>query len=67
MQKSGWNLGFYSAVFFFFYDIFNWLQYPQAVGTLISSLIGTALSLYVLFQVRDRFMAHRAAAAHAKK
>ena len=32
-QRAGWNLLFYGSLFYLGYDIFNWLQYPSAVGS----------------------------------
>lgn len=56
MQKSGWNLTFYSTLFFAGYDVFNWLQYPSVgLFSLIWNLLGVAVSLYVLFQIRSYF------------
>ena len=55
MLKSGWNLSFYSALFFLGYDIFFWLQSPGAVFNLIGNLIGAAIGFYFLFQIREKF------------
>jgi hypothetical protein len=55
LHKSGWNLLFYSSLFFVAYDVFSWLQYPRAVGSLIFNLIGAVVGLYFLFQVRSYF------------
>lgn len=57
MQKSGWDLIFYSALFFMVYNVIAWLQYPNA-GSFFGLLWNIAwgvLGLYIIFQVRSRF------------
>jgi hypothetical protein len=58
MEKSGWDLIFYSTLFFFVYDIFWWLQSFGATSffSLLWNIIGTGVSLYVIFQVRTYFL-----------
>lgn len=58
-EKQGWDLTFYAALFFLVYDLFNWLQYPRAVGSLIGNLIGALIGFYILFQVRSKFISHK--------
>lgn len=58
-EKRGWDLTFYAALFFLVYDIFNWIQYPSAVFSLLGNLIGALLGFYILFQVRSKFMGNK--------
>lgn len=58
MQKSGWNLIFYSNIFFAVYDVFNAL-YRLNIGSifgLIWNLAGTVVALYFIFQIRSYFL-----------
>lgn len=67
-QASGWNLVFYSTLFFFAYDVVNWLRAPVAgLFSLVLNVIGTVIGLYFLFQVRSYFKGAKAAAAPVKK
>lgn len=59
MQKAGWNLIFYSTLFFFAYDVFNALTNFGAgsVMSLIWNALTTVVSLYFIFQIRSKFTA----------
>lgn len=55
-QASGWNLVYYSTLFFFVYDVINWLRYPlTGIFGFILNLAGLVIALYFLFQVRSYF------------
>lgn len=57
MEKSGWDLIFYSALFFLVYDVVSWLQWPR-IGTLFGllwQLAWAVVGLYFIFQVRSHF------------
>ena len=62
-QPMGWNLCYYSTLFFFAYDVVNWIRYPAGIFNLLLNLIGTLAGLYVLFQVRSYFKGGSKAAA----
>ncbi len=64
MEKSGWNLIFYSTLFFFAYDVFNALRDfgAGAIFTLIWNVLVTTVSLYFIFQMRSYFMGKKPAA-----
>ncbi len=57
MDKSGWDLLFYSILAFFVYDVFRDLRYANysTFMAIIWTIAGTVLSLYVIFQVRQYF------------
>jgi hypothetical protein len=59
MEKSGWNLIFYSSLFFMVYNVFNTLRYADlGFGALFSLVWNLAISfvgLYFIFQIRSYF------------
>jgi hypothetical protein len=57
MEKTGWNLLFYSAAFFFVYDVFNWLRYPSfsSVFGLVWNVLWAVVGFYFIFQIRSYF------------
>lgn len=57
LEKTGWNLIFYSALFFFVYNIFYWFQLPSfgAVFSLIWSIFWSVVWFYFIFQIRGQF------------
>lgn len=66
-EKSGWNLVYYSILFFFVYDVVNWLRYPvSGLFGFVLNLVGTAAGLYVLFQVRDYFTGKKSVSTATK-
>lgn len=69
MEKGGWNLIFYSTLFFFAYDILNTIRYISAgsILTLIWHVITTTISLYFIFQVRKYFLGKKVADAPVAK
>lgn len=54
-SKAGWDLLFIGLLFLVAYDVFYWLQYPRAVFSFIWSLLWAGVSMYILFQIRDKF------------
>ncbi len=52
---AGWNLMFMGALLNAVYGVFSALNNRGGAGSLISSLIGTIIGLYFLFQVKDQF------------
>lgn len=67
MEKSGWDLIFYSNLFFIAYNLFNWLRYINfgSIFGLIWDLLWAAAGLYFVFQVRSQFTGKTASAAKA--
>jgi hypothetical protein len=54
-RKSGWNLLFYSALLSVVTAVLYLIMDGYGIGNAISSLIGCAVALYFLFQVRSHF------------
>jgi hypothetical protein len=54
-KKSGWNLLFYASLVNVIYAIVIFFTDYGGVGTLFGSLIGTAIGLYILFQIRSAY------------
>ncbi len=52
---KGWNLAFYGSLFSIVWSVFNWLQSPIHIGSLLGAVIGAYVSFYILFQVRDYY------------
>lgn len=52
---KGWNFAFYGSLFSVVWSVFNWLQYPTNIGSLIGAALGAYISFYILFQVRDYY------------
>lgn len=69
MEKAGWDLIFYSSLFFLAYDVFNWLRYMSFGSTfgLIWNLLWTVVGLYFIFQVRSQFTGKATVATADKK
>ncbi len=61
MEKAGWNLIFYSTLFFFVYDILKVLTNFGAgsVFGLVWSAFVTVVSLYFTFQIRSKFVSKK--------
>lgn len=69
-KKGGWNILFWAALVNVVYDvIYNLFGYGYAnIGQLIFSLLGAAIGLYLLFQIRPMYtgaMGHSVAAKPA--
>lgn len=55
-KKSGWNLIFYALLLNLAYGLAaSFITGYGSFGSFLSSLIGTAISLYFLFQIRERY------------
>ena len=52
---AGWNFMFMGALLNAVYGVFSALNDRGGAGSLISSLLGTIIGLYFLFQVKDQF------------
>ena len=58
-KKSGWNWLFLGSLINLVYgvvSVFVASGYGGGVGRLISALIGSAISFYLLYQIRDQYM-----------
>lgn len=54
-KKAGWNLLFYNALLAALIGIVYLFTPGYGFGSLFGSFLGTAIGLYLLFQVRDHF------------
>ena len=54
-KKSGWNLMFYALLLNVVYGVVIAFSSYGGVGSLISTLIGSAVGLYLLFQIRSSY------------
>ncbi len=57
-KKRGWDLLFYSALFSLVYGVFN-AFYDKSFMSLVSSLIGSVIGFYFLFQIRSYYTAKK--------
>jgi hypothetical protein len=65
-KKSGWNLLFYSALVNVVYDVLYYVFAYNNIGSLLMALIGAAIGMYLLFQVRSYFAGGAAHSAAVK-
>lgn len=56
-KKTGWNLMFYSALANVAYGVIALFYDGAGFSSFIGALVGTAISLYLLFQVRSHYKA----------
>jgi hypothetical protein len=54
-RKSGWNLLFYSALLSVVMGVLYLFTNDYGMGSFLGSLLGSAIGLYFLFQIRSRF------------
>lgn len=54
-KKSGWNLMFYALLVNVVYGVVILFTSYGGVGSLIGTLIGSAIGLYLLFQIRSSY------------
>ena len=64
-KKSGWNLMFYALLINIVYGVIITFTSYGGAGNLIGTLIGSAIGLYLLFQIRSSYL--KAPAAPAPK
>jgi hypothetical protein len=55
-RKSGWDLLFYAALVNVIYGIVMAFTSYGGIGSLIGAIIGSAIILYVLFQIRENYL-----------
>jgi len=55
-KKSGWDLMFYAALLNVAYGIVVLFTSYGSIGTFVGSLIGSAIGLYLLFQIRTSYL-----------
>lgn len=65
-KKSGWNLMFYALIVNVLYGIVMVFSAYGGIGSLFGSLIGTAIGLYLLFQIRSSYSTGKVAPKAAK-
>ncbi len=67
-KKSGWDLMFYALLVNVVYGVVILFTAYGGLGSLIWTLIGSAIGLYLLFQIRGNYSASKSRAkARAKK
>lgn len=59
--KKGWDLLFLATIINLVYGVVQIFMTGRGIGSFIGSLLGTAIGLYLLFQIRDRYAAKKAA------
>ncbi|MEX0881714.1 MAG: hypothetical protein WEC17_00600 [Candidatus Saccharimonadales bacterium] len=62
-SKRGWNLMFYALLVNLVYGILVIFTDYGGVGSFIGYLIGTIIGLWLLFQIRSKYLGHRSAPA----
>lgn len=55
--KKGWDLLFLATIINLVYGIVQIFMTSRGIGSFIGSLVGTAIGLYLLFQIRDHYTA----------
>ena len=60
-QKRGWNLMFYALLVNLVYGIVNIFTNYGGVGNFIGYAIGTVIGLWLLFQIRSKYLGKSAA------
>jgi hypothetical protein len=66
-KKSGWNLLFYAALINVAYGLVMLFSDYGGVGRLVSTLIGSVIGLYFLFQIRGYYTGQRTTATPLPK
>lgn len=63
-KKAGWNLLFYASLLYIAYALVGiFITSYGGFSNFIGSLIGTAISLYFLFQIREKYLGRSSKAA----
>jgi hypothetical protein len=65
-KKSGWDLLFYAALLNIVYGFVTLFTDYGSVGNLVGTIIGSAIGLYFLFQIRSLYLKAPAASATHK-
>ncbi|MDB5182673.1 MAG: hypothetical protein JWO47_457 [Candidatus Saccharibacteria bacterium] len=60
-QKTGWDLIFLGSLLNVVYSVITLLINGRGVSSFLSSLIGSAIGFYLIFQVREKFVGPKAA------
>lgn len=68
-KKSGWNLLFYAALVNLVYGVITIFTDYNGFGSFLGTLIATGAGLYLLFQIRDKYLGveHEAPHTHTEK
>lgn len=66
-KKQGWNYLYYGALVNVAYAVISLFTGYNAVSNFLGALIGTAISFYVLFQIREAYAGKAAAAGPGAK
>lgn len=56
MTKSGWNFLYYALLVNIVYGVVMLFNSYGGLSTLITTLIGSALGFYFIFEIRDRYL-----------
>lgn len=63
-KKAGWNLLFYASILYVAYAFVGiFISNYGGFSTFVGSLIGAAISLYFLFQIREKYLGRSSKAA----
>lgn len=65
-KKAGWNYLYWGALLNIAYAVVNIFTF-NGVGGFIGSLIGSAIGLWILFQIRSQYTGERSSSAAAAK
>ncbi len=57
-KKSGWDLMFYAALLNVVYGVVILFSNYGSIGSLLGTLVGSAIGLYLLFQIRSSYLKH---------
>jgi hypothetical protein len=57
--KRGWDLMFYALLVNIVYGVIILFSNYGGVGNFIFSLIGSAIGLWLLFQIRGKYLVHK--------
>jgi len=63
LKKSGWNLLFYAALINIVYGVVVMFTDYGSFGNLVFTIIGSAIGLYFLFQIRGHYKAAKVKSA----
>ncbi len=66
-KKSGWDLIFYAALVNIAYGVITIFTDYNGFGSFLGTVIGSGVGLYLLFQVRESYLAHTSRTNHTAK